>query len=130
MQWKLRLPCESKLEQTVCACIGDVIRDLKHEYRATIEGVDLVGQSAEDFAKANGITLNIASVRLHRARKSVDRKFTAVCGACVEHNRLDCSCKGVDCKIMPPHVSEALEETRRNYVLLRQTQTGDKTASP
>jgi hypothetical protein len=47
----------------------------------------------EDFAKANGITPNNASVRLHRARKSVAKELTAVCGACAEHNCLDCSCK-------------------------------------
>jgi hypothetical protein len=29
--------------QTVCACIGDVIRDLKDEYREAIEQVGLGG---------------------------------------------------------------------------------------
>ena len=87
------LSYESELEQTACACIGDVIRDLKSEYRLAIEGVDLGGQSVEDFAKANEITPNNASVRLHRARKSVAKELTAVCGSCAEHKCLDCSCK-------------------------------------
>jgi RNA polymerase sigma factor (sigma-70 family) len=84
---------ESELEQTVGACIDDVIGDLKCEYRTVIEGVDLGGQSVEDFAKANHITLNNASVRLHRARKSVAKELTAVCGSCAEHKCVDCTCK-------------------------------------
>jgi RNA polymerase sigma factor (sigma-70 family) len=87
------LTYEHELEQTACACIGDVIRDLKGEYRAAIQEVDLGGQTVEDFARANGITPNNASVRLHRARKSVAKELTAVCGSCAEHNCLDCSCK-------------------------------------
>jgi RNA polymerase sigma factor (sigma-70 family) len=87
------LTYEAELQETVCACIGDVIRNLKGEYRAAIEGVDLGGQSVEDFAKANDITPNNASVRLHRARKSVARELTAVCGSCAEHKCLDCTCK-------------------------------------
>ncbi len=87
------LTYEPELEQTVCACIGDVIRDLKDEYRAAIEAVDLGGESVEDFAKAIDITANNASVRLHRARKSVAKELTAVCGSCAEHKCLDCTCK-------------------------------------
>lgn len=87
------LSYEPELEQTACACIGDVIRDLKSEYRLAIEDVDLGGQSVEDFAKANDITPNNALVRLHRARKSVAKELTAVCGSCAEHKCIDCSCK-------------------------------------
>jgi len=87
------LTYDPELEQTACACIGDVIRDLRGEYRAAIERVDLGGQSVEEFAKANNITPNNASVRLHRARKSVARELTAVCGSCAEHKCLDCTCK-------------------------------------
>ena len=87
------LTYEPELEQTVCACIGDVIRDLKGEYRASIQAVDLGGESVEDFAKANDITVNNASVRLHRARKSVAKELTAVCGSCAEHKCLNCTCK-------------------------------------
>ena len=84
---------ETEIQQTACACVGDVIRDLKGEYREAIQGVDLGGQSVDDFAKASGITPNNASVRLHRARKSVAKALTAVCGSCAEHKCLDCTCK-------------------------------------
>jgi RNA polymerase sigma factor (sigma-70 family) len=84
---------EPELQAEACACIQDVIRDLKPEYRAAIEQVDLAGESVESFARARGTTPNNASVRLHRARKAVAKKLTAVCGTCATHKCIDCTCK-------------------------------------
>src|SRR5258708_33324902 len=84
---------EAEVAQTVCACIGDVIRDLKSEYRTAIEQVDLGGGTVEEFAQSQQPSANNASVRLHRARKAVAKKLTTVCGACAEHKCLDCTCR-------------------------------------
>jgi RNA polymerase sigma factor (sigma-70 family) len=84
---------EKELEQTVCACIGDVVLDLKAEYREAIEQVDLAGSTVEAFARSQQISTNNASVRLHRARKAVAKKLTTVCGTCAEHQCLDCTCR-------------------------------------
>jgi RNA polymerase sigma factor (sigma-70 family) len=84
---------EAEVTQTVCACIGDVIRDLKSEYRSAIEQVDLGGMTVEAFAQSQATSANNASVRLHRARKAVAKKLTMVCGACAEHKCLDCTCR-------------------------------------
>ena len=84
---------EPELQAEACACIQDVIRDLKPEYRAAIEQVDLAGESVESFARARSTTPNNASVRLHRARKAVAKKLTAVCGTCATHKCIDCTCK-------------------------------------
>jgi len=84
---------EPELQAETCACIQEVIRDLKPEYRAAIEHVDLAGESVESFARARSTTLNNASVRLHRARKAVAKKLTAVCGTCATHKCVDCTCK-------------------------------------
>ena len=43
---------EPELQAETCACIQEVIRDLKPEYRAAIEHVDLAGESVESFARA------------------------------------------------------------------------------
>ena len=40
---------EAEVAQTVCACIGDVIDDLKSEYRTAIEQVDLGGMTVDAF---------------------------------------------------------------------------------
>ncbi len=84
---------EAEVAQTVCSCIGDVIRDLKSEYRRAIEQVDLGGLTVEEFAQSQQTSANNASVRLHRARKTVAKKLTTVCGACAEHKCLDCTCR-------------------------------------
>jgi RNA polymerase sigma factor (sigma-70 family) len=84
---------EPELHAETCACIQEVIRDLKPEYRAAIEHVDLAGESVESFARARSTTPNNASVRLHRARKAVAKKLTAVCGTCATHKCIDCTCK-------------------------------------
>lgn len=84
---------ELELHAETCACIHEVIRDLKPEYREAIEQVDLAGQSVEAFANAHCTTPNNASVRLHRARKAVAKKLTAVCGTCATHGCIDCTCK-------------------------------------
>jgi RNA polymerase sigma factor (sigma-70 family) len=84
---------EAEVTQTVCACIGDVIHDLKSEYRTAIEQVDLGGMTVKAFAQSQATSANNASVRLHRARKAVAKKLTTVCGACAEHKCLDCTCR-------------------------------------
>src|SRR3984957_17466559 len=84
---------EPELEAETCACIQEVVRDLKPEYRAAIEQVDLAGESVDSFARAQSTSLNNASVRLHRARKAVAKKLTAVCGTCATHKCIDCTCR-------------------------------------
>ena len=53
---------EPELQAETCACIQQVVRNLKAEYRVAIEQVDLAGESVESFAKAQGTTANNASV--------------------------------------------------------------------
>lgn len=84
---------EPELANTVCACIGDVIDDLKSEYRTAIEQVDLGGATVEAFALSQQVSPNNASVRLHRARKEVAKRLTTVCGACAKHKCLNCTCR-------------------------------------
>jgi RNA polymerase sigma factor (sigma-70 family) len=84
---------EVELEQKVCACIRDVIGDLKAEYREAIEHVDIAGESVESFAHLQNTTANNASVRLHRARRAVAKQLVQVCGVCAEHKCLDCTCR-------------------------------------
>ncbi len=87
------LSYETEDEANLCACVGGVVKTLKPEYRAALERIDLGGESIADFAQAEGTTPNNASVRLHRARRAAAKKLTQVCGACADHNCLDCTCK-------------------------------------
>lgn len=84
---------ETELRGQACACVGDLVGDLKPEYREAIERIDLAEESVERFAKEKHITANNASVRLHRARKALAGKLTDVCGICAEHKCIDCTCR-------------------------------------
>lgn len=84
---------QPELQAETCACVQEVIRDLKPEYRAAIERIDLAGESVKSFAGARKTTPNNASVRLNRARKAVAKKLAAVCGTCALHRCIDCICK-------------------------------------
>jgi RNA polymerase sigma-70 factor (ECF subfamily) len=84
---------EPEFRNTVCQCISDVLDDLKPEYRDVIATVDLRETPVEAFAKSKSISANNASVRLHRARKSIAKQLTTVCGSCAEHKCLDCTCR-------------------------------------
>lgn len=84
---------EPEVKATVCECIGDVIENLKPEYRSAIQQVDLDEKPVEVFAHAEQISPNNASVRLFRARKAVAKHLKTVCGACAEHKCLDCTCR-------------------------------------
>lgn len=84
---------EPEFRNTVCACITDVLNELKPEYRDVIAAVDLSETAVDAFAKARDISPNSASVRLYRARKSAAKHLMTVCGACAEHKCLDCTCR-------------------------------------
>jgi RNA polymerase sigma-70 factor (ECF subfamily) len=84
---------EAEFRNTVCACVTDVLNDLKPEYRDVIAAVDLTETAVDAFAKARNISPNSASVRLYRARKSAAKHLMRVCGACAEHKCLDCTCR-------------------------------------
>jgi RNA polymerase sigma factor (sigma-70 family) len=90
---ELPVSFDPEFAETACACVGDVIHDLKDEYREAIEQVDLCGVSVESFAQSQQTNANNVSVRLHRARKAVAKKLIAVCGACAQHRCLDCTCR-------------------------------------
>jgi len=84
---------ELELRDQACACIREVLSELKPDYRSAIEHIDLAGDSIDSFADSQKTSTNNAYVRLHRARKAVARKLTEICGACATHHCVDCSCK-------------------------------------
>ncbi|MEO6966675.1 MAG: sigma-70 region 4 domain-containing protein, partial [Acidobacteriaceae bacterium] len=84
---------EPELRGRACACVKDLVGELKPEYREAIEHIDIAEEPIGEFAKRKNISVNNASVRLHRARKSLAGKLTEVCGICAEHKCLDCTCR-------------------------------------
>lgn len=83
---------DADLERTVCACINDLIPNLKPEYADLIRRVDLGGESVGALADEIGLTVGNARVRLHRARAALRKELEQSCRTCATHGCLDCTC--------------------------------------
>lgn len=84
---------DEELLRATYPCVSDVAATLKPEYGDLIRRVELADEPLPKVARDLGITPNNASVRLHRARRALREGLAAMCGACVEHACLDCSCR-------------------------------------
>ncbi|MBX3190561.1 MAG: sigma-70 family RNA polymerase sigma factor [Labilithrix sp.] len=79
-------------EAKSCACCLRQLDTLRAEYADILRRVDLDEQSLSEVASALGITINNATVRLHRARKALREQLVAYCGTSPGH-----SCRGCEC---------------------------------
>ncbi len=70
---------------TVCTCVNEVINVLKSVDAELIRRVEIDGQHLPDVASDLGLTVNNASVRLHRARRALRKALHATCGPCAEY---------------------------------------------
>jgi RNA polymerase sigma-70 factor (ECF subfamily) len=84
---------DERLFSEVCACVNDVVATLKPEYAEMLRRVDLEERPLGEVARALGIKVRNASVRLHRARRALLNGLRLTCGACLEHGCLDCYCR-------------------------------------
>jgi len=84
---------QEDLRSEVCRCVLGILENLKPEYAEILRRVELEGESSDSFARQSGITPNNARVRAHRSRAALRRELIATCGACAEHQCLDCRCR-------------------------------------
>jgi RNA polymerase sigma-70 factor (ECF subfamily) len=84
---------DPELRGAVCRCMHDLLPALKPEYAAVVRAVDLEERALPEVAAGSGITVNSATVRLHRARRALKKQLLRACGACAAHGCLDCSCR-------------------------------------
>lgn len=82
-----------ELRDAVCACLHDVLPALNPEYASVVREVDLQARPVAEVAAARAITVNNATVRLHRARQALKKQLLRACGACATHGCLDCGCR-------------------------------------
>jgi RNA polymerase sigma-70 factor (ECF subfamily) len=85
---------DEALFTAVCKCVQDLIPALKAEHSELVRRVELGEEPLHQVASDLGITPNNASVRLHRARRTLREALQATCGACADHGCLDCGCRG------------------------------------
>jgi RNA polymerase sigma-70 factor (ECF subfamily) len=92
-QTKMSVRDEDRLEKAVCRCMHDIIPTMKPEYGEILRKVELDEEPLAKLASRMGLSRNNATVRLHRARKSLKASLLQTCGACAAHGCLDCSCR-------------------------------------
>lgn len=83
---------DAELEDTICQCVKGLIKTLKPEYARILSEVDLEDKSLATVAAEGGLTVNNATVRLHRARQALKRQLQQSCGTCADHGCLNCAC--------------------------------------
>lgn len=79
-------------EIATCACSLGVLGQLKPDYRSMLQRADLDDEPMRAIADDLGITVNNATVRLHRARRSMRDALLAHCGTGSTRACLDCGC--------------------------------------
>lgn len=84
---------EPELRDNICTCVSAVLPTLNPAYAEIVGEVELGERSIADVASKKGLTVNNATVRLHRARAALRRRLVEVCGACSTHGCLDCTCR-------------------------------------
>ena len=75
-----------------CHCATHELSRLKPEYSDALRSVEMEGTSVLEYAKARALSPNAASVRLHRARKSLQQRIVSTCGSCAGAGCFDCCC--------------------------------------
>ncbi|MEM6681979.1 MAG: sigma factor-like helix-turn-helix DNA-binding protein [Pseudomonadota bacterium] len=80
-----------------CDCILSQARQLKSTYASILDLVDISGASLKEAARSLGITVNAATVRLHRARAALKRHVLDHCGVTSVRECGDCRCTDDGC---------------------------------
>lgn len=84
---------EPELRDAVCACMHDLLPSMRPEYADVVRAVELDGRALAEVAAEGGVTVNNATVRLHRARQALKKQLLRACGACAAHGCLECTCR-------------------------------------
>jgi RNA polymerase sigma-70 factor (ECF subfamily) len=75
-----------------CPCAHQEIEGLSRPYAEVLAAVHGADQPIASFAAREGLTVNNATVRLHRARRALRDRVLTHCGACAEDGCRDCDC--------------------------------------
>lgn len=86
------LPSNVSDQPTLCPCAIEELPNLYPNYFEVLESVDMNGEAIVVHAQGKGISVNSATVRLHRARKSLRSRLQVRCGACAGAGCFDCRC--------------------------------------
>lgn len=76
----------------VCCCSVALLPTMRPEYADIVRRVDLDDENLADAASALSITVNNATVRLHRARGALKKALFEACGTSSLREAFGCAC--------------------------------------
>lgn len=94
---ELEVPDHPARIATGCECAVGTQQDLKPEYADILRQVVLEERSLPEVAAALGLTVNNATVRLHRARRALRDRIEEHCGVATYAAALACDCDSLRC---------------------------------
>lgn len=80
-------------EAATCACSLGLMPALRPEYAEMLRRVDLEDESLATVATSLGLSVNNATVRLHRARRALRTRLLEACHTSSIRTCLDCECE-------------------------------------
>lgn len=86
------VPSQPSYQAEFCPCAMKELPNLHPNYSEALKSVDMNGEAIMAHAKRKGISVNSATVRLHRARKSLRSRLETRCGTCAGAGCFDCRC--------------------------------------
>lgn len=84
-------------DSATCDCSLSQVRQLNDRYASILGLVDLGDASLKEAARALDITVNAATVRLHRARQALKQRLAKHCGVTSASECADCVCSYEGC---------------------------------
>ena len=86
------LPSRAAHQPQLCPCAIEELENVHPNYSEALRSVDMNGEAITTLAERKGISVNSATVRLHRARKSLRSRLQVRCGTCAGAGCFDCRC--------------------------------------
>jgi RNA polymerase sigma factor (sigma-70 family) len=88
---------EEESHSAPCWCILSQSTQIKPEYREILRKVDIEETPVHIAAQELGLSANNAMVRLHRARKALQKQMQEHCGTTTARSCMDCGCEERGC---------------------------------
>ena len=88
---------DDRIEEFGCHCVAANLRQLEADHAQLLTRVVVDGTPLAELAIELGISVNAATVRLHRARAALRKRLRAHCGTTSLRACLDCSCAERNC---------------------------------
>ena len=76
----------------LCPCATEELANIRPNYAEALRAMEMGDQTITTYAARKQVSVNSATVLLHRARKALRGRLQARCGTCAGSGCFDCGC--------------------------------------